>query len=197
MKRISSILATFGLALTGFLAISSPAFAHSDELETNPAAGAVVEAGRIPITLTFGEPLLTGDDSIVNEIVVTNENSEIIPALCAVAENRDLSTAAAIDQPGEYTVTYRVVSEDGHPVSGSYKFKVENTTDYSAAEDPIDACVYAMATSGEGEPLISPAPVADDTNNAFTIIALIAATTFVVLLTSFINRAKSRKSKSE
>jgi len=197
MKRISSILATFGLALTGFLAISSPAFAHSDELETNPAADAVVEAGRIPITLTFAEPLLTGDDSIVNEIVVTNENSEIVPALCAVAENKDLSTAAAIDQPGEYTVTYRVVSEDGHPLSGAYKFKVENTTDYSAAEDPIDACVYAMATSGEGEPLISPAPVADDSNKTVQIIALIAAIIALLTITTFIGRAKSRKSKSE
>lgn len=156
----------------------------------------MVEAGRIPITLTFGEPLLTGDDSIVNEIVVTNENSEIVPALCAVAENKDLSTAAAIDQPGEYTVTYRVVSEDGHPVSGAYKFKVENNTDYSASEDPIDACVYAMAISGEGEPLIAPAPTNDE-NKTLQIVALVAAIIALLTITTFIGRAKSRKSKSE
>mgnify|MGYP000452766371 CR=1 FL=1 len=162
MKRTWGILATLGLIIGGFFGISSPAFAHSDEFESIPEAGSTIEAGRIPITLSFGEPLLTGDDSIAQEIVITDSGNKLIPALCAVADQKDLSTAVAIDQPGEYTVSYRTVSEDGHPVSGSFKFNVVNTTGYDAAADPIDACVYAMANEGEGQPLISPAPTADD-----------------------------------
>ena len=129
--------------------------AHSDELKTSPEQGSTVEAGRIPITLTFGEELLTGDESISHEVVVTNEAGELIPALCASAEGFDLSTAAAIDQPGKYTVTWRTVSGDGHPVDGAFDFTVVNNTDYDAATDAVDACVYAMATSGETPMLIS------------------------------------------
>lgn len=198
MKRIFGILATLGLTITTFFAISGPAFAHSDEFESNPAAGATVEAGRIPVTLSFGEPLLLGDDSIAHEIVITDSQGAIIPALCAVADSKDLSTAAAIELPGEYTVTYRTVSEDGHPVSGSFSFKVQNTTDYEAAADPIDACVYQMLTDSSPTPLIAPAPAGSDSSgNIYAIIALIVASIAVVTLTSFIGRAKNRRNKSE
>ncbi|MEY4494161.1 MAG: hypothetical protein RL570_276 [Actinomycetota bacterium] len=155
MKRILSSLATLSLSLAAIIGVSSPALAHSDELKTSPEQGSTVEAGRIPITLTFGEELLTGDESISHEVVVANEAGELIPALCASAEGFDLSTAAAIDQPGKYTVTWRTVSADGHPVDGTFDFNVVNNTDYDAATDAVDACVYAMATSGETPMLIS------------------------------------------
>jgi methionine-rich copper-binding protein CopC len=155
MKRILSSLATLSLSVAAIIGVSSPALAHSEELKTSPEQGSTVEAGRIPITLTFGEELLTGDESISHEVVVANEAGELIPALCASAEGFDLSTAAAIDQPGKYTVTWRTVSADGHPVDGSFDFNVVNNTDYDAATDAVDACVYAMATSGETPMLIS------------------------------------------
>ena len=155
MKRILSSLATLSLSVAAIIGVSSPALAHSDELKTSPEQGSTVEAGRIPITLTFGEELLTGDESISHEVVVANETGELIPALCASAEGFDLSTAAAIDQPGKYTVTWRTVSADGHPVDGTFDFNVVNNTDYDAATDAVDACVYAMATSGETPMLIS------------------------------------------
>ncbi len=155
MKRILSSLATLSLSVAAIIGVSSSALAHSDELKTSPEQGSTVEAGRIPITLTFGEELLTGDESISHEVVVANEAGELIPALCASAEGFDLSTAAAIDQPGKYTVTWRTVSADGHPVDGTFDFNVVNNTDYDAATDAVDACVYAMATSGETPMLIS------------------------------------------
>lgn len=155
MKRILSSLATLSLSVAAIIGVSSPAQAHSDELKTSPEQGSTVEAGRIPITLTFGEELLTGDESISHEVVVANEAGELIPALCASAEGFDLSTAAAIDQPGKYTVTWRTVSADGHPIDGTFDFNVVNNTDYDAATDAVDACVYAMATSGETPMLIS------------------------------------------
>lgn len=158
MKRIFSISAALSLALAALFASSGPAFAHSDELITSPEADSTVEAGRIPIILTFAEELLVGDESISHEVVVTNNQGGIIPALCASAEGFDLSTAAAIDQPGEYTVTWRTVSADGHPTSGDFKFKVVNNNDYDASTDAVDGCIYAMATSGESAPTPTAAP---------------------------------------
>ena len=149
MKRIFSISAALSLAVAALLGGAVSASAHSDELITSPETGSTVDAGRIPITLTFGEELLVGDESISHEVVITGEDGAIVPALCASAEGFDLSTAAAIDQPGEYTVTWRTVSADGHPTSGDFNFNVVNNNDYDAASDPVDACVYAMAISGE------------------------------------------------
>jgi methionine-rich copper-binding protein CopC len=178
MKRILSSLATLSLSLAAIIGVSSPALAHSDELKTSPEQGSTVEAGRIPITLTFGEELLTGDESISHEVVVANEAGELIPALCASAEGFDLSTAAAIDQPGKYTVTWRTVSADGHPVDGTFDFNVVNNTDYDAATDAVDACVYAMATSGETPMLISENEGSSDSLPG----ALLIGAAFVVVL---------------
>lgn len=155
MKRIFSISAALSLAVATMLGGAVSASAHTDEFSSSPEAGSTVDAGRIPIIMTFGEELLVGDESISHEVVVTGEDGAIVPALCATAEGFDLSTAAAIDQPGEYTVTWRTVSADGHPTSGDFKFNVVNNNDYDAASDPVDACVYAMATSGEEPMLIS------------------------------------------
>lgn len=203
MKRIFSISAALSLALAALFAGSAPAFAHTDEVQSSPESGSTVDAGRIPVTLTFGEELLVGDDSISHEVVITNAEGAIIPALCATAEGFDLSTAAAIDQPGEYTVTWRTVSADGHPTSGDFKFNVVNNTDYDAASDAVDACVYAMLTSGSSEePSLD--SNAEDGSNAL-INGLIIGAGFLVVLgviaaatrKTIKDRVVNRKRKSE
>ena len=198
MKRIFSTAATLSLSLAALLGGVSGAWAHSDELKTTPEQGSTVEAGRIPIILTFGEELLVGDESISHEVVVTNEAGEILPALCASAEGFDLSTAAALDQPGTYTVTWRTVSADGHPVSGSFDFKLVNSTDYDAATDAVDACV----TSSMAEPMVIAAPTdsADSTDTLGWIVAggLIALGAAAAISGRIIRaRGSRRKNKSE
>lgn len=162
-----------------------------------------MDAGRIPITLSFEEELLVGDSSISHEVVVTNAEGAIVPALCATAEGFELSTAAAIDQPGEYTVTWRTVSADGHPTSGDFKFSVVNNTDYDAASDAVDACVYEMLTSGSAE---EPTLYSDteDGSNALVSGLFIGAGFLVVLIVIAIatrktikDRVLTRKRKSE
>ena len=175
--------------------------AHSDELNTSPEQGSTVEAGRIPITLTFGEELLTGDESISHEIVVANEAGALIPALCASAEGFDLSSAAAIDQPGKYTVTWRTVSGDGHPVDGTFDFTVVNNTDYDAATDAVDACVYAMATSGETPMLTSENETQSDSLPGALFIGAgfvaVLAVIWIATRKTLRGRAQLRKNKSE
>lgn len=169
MKRILSTAATLSLSLAALLGGASGALAHSDELNTSPEQGSTVEAGRIPIILTFGEELLVGDESISHEVVVTNEAGDILPALCASAEGFELSTATALDQPGTYLVTWRTVSGDGHPVSGSFDFKLVNTTDYDAATDAVDACI----SSSIAEPMViaEPSAAADNTDTLGWLVA--------------------------
>jgi methionine-rich copper-binding protein CopC len=186
MKRILTAAATLSLSVAAIIGVSAPALAHSDELKTSPAAGATVDAGRIPVTLTFGEELLTGDDSISHQIVITNEAGERVPALCASADGFELSTAAAIDQPGKYTVIWRTVSADGHPVDGTFDFKVVNNTDYDAAADPVDACAEAIASEGMvvATPLAVDAPLmARDAQSSDSVPgALFIGAGFVVVL---------------
>ena len=209
MKRIFSSLAALSLSAIALIGASSPALAHSDELKTSPTQGSTVEAGRIPISLTFGEELLTGDDSINHLVVVANEAGEPVPALCATAAGFELSTAVALDQPGKYTVTWRTVSADGHPVDGTFDFNVVNTSDYDAATDAVDACVNPQLD--ENMPVGTPMAIDDSMKRDVSAEsdslpgALFIGAAFVVVLAviaiatrmTIKDRARRRKSKSE
>jgi hypothetical protein len=50
--------------------------------------------------------------------------------------------------PGKYSVTYRVVSEDGHVVSATYQFTLQ-----SNSKSPVAATEPAPATSSLEEPM--------------------------------------------
>ena len=206
MKRILSTAATLSLSLAVMLGGSAGAYAHDDEQKTTPEQGSTVEAGRIPIVLTFGEELLVGDDSISHEIWLTNEAGEMQSALCASAEGFELSSAAALDQPGTYTVTWRTVSADGHPVSGKFDFKLENTTDYDAATDAVDGCVKTQLGVPEpsliAEPDVIAEPVAQETNtdtSGWLIAAGVVAVGAIAAVAARLAKARGlrRKSKTE
>lgn len=196
MNKILRISLALALSSLGVFATFSPAQAHSDELKTSPEAGSTVEAGLIPVELQFGEPLMVMADSAAsNEIIVVNAAGEpVAMSKCSEAKDSTLSATAMIADAGTYTVNWRAVSEDGHPVEGTFDFKVENTTGYTA-ETMAVACATPM-------PLIAPAPAEDMARNAITDDAsaqwpIFASIAFVVLAggvgAAVMVRAKRRK----
>lgn len=193
MNKILRISLALALSSLGVFATFSPAQAHSDELKTSPEAGSTVEAGLIPVELQFGEPLMVMADSAAsNEIIVVNAAGEpVAMSKCSEAKDSTLSATAMIADAGTYTVNWRAVSEDGHPVEGTFDFKVENTTGYTA-ETMAVACATPM-------PLIAPAPEARDANtdDASAQWPIFASIAFVVLAggvgAAVMVRAKRRK----
>lgn len=97
-----------------------PAYAHSTLQESDPADGAQLDDPPETVRLTFDEPILDGP----NEITVTGpENGEWQHEQTLEISGEVVSTELATLGPaGEYTVDYRVISLDGHPVSGSVGF---------------------------------------------------------------------------
>lgn len=158
MKSILKLIASF--VLLGSFAFASPALAHSDEVETQPSAGETIEAGIIDLKLTFGEDLLELGNNEGSEILVTNENGAPALFTCPVAAKNVLSAKAAIADPGEYTVIWRTVSMDGHPVEGSYSFKVSNNNGFVLDPNAVQQCEYNS--------LIAPPPASQSDTNGET-----------------------------
>lgn len=114
------------------LLIPMPSIAHDQLIDQSPKAGTVLEAGLISIDLTFSDDLIVLEDGAGSEIVILDADQNPVNNGCAVIEGRIATAKADIDQPGTYTVGWRVVSGDGHPISDSFVFQVVNTTDYVA-----------------------------------------------------------------
>jgi methionine-rich copper-binding protein CopC len=112
-KLFAAVLVAVCILLTGQL----PADAHASLVSTDPADGSQVASAPETVELTFSEDLDTGFVAVMAPDGTKVETSE--PRLSGARMSADLEES---HQSGVYTVAYRVVSVDGHPVTGQFTF---------------------------------------------------------------------------
>ncbi|WP_240617436.1 copper resistance protein CopC [Nocardioides speluncae] len=117
---------------------ASPASAHATLISSDPAEGAVLETQPEQIRFTFSESV-----SLVPDGVQVFDARGGSVASSATARGPEL-TAELPDEVGEGTlvVVWRVVSEDGHPISGSLRFSV-GAPSAEVAAPPVETAVPA------------------------------------------------------
>jgi len=111
--------------------------AHEELVDQLPAEGETVQAGVQELRLTFTNDLLELAGGAGNEIVITAPDQSVFYAGCLPTQGPDGILPVDVDETGEYRVVWRVVSADGHPISDSFAFFVENATGYES--DPAFA----------------------------------------------------------
>ncbi len=125
-RRAPGLLLALLLALAFALIGPLSARGHADLLSSDPSAGQILESMPKTVTLEFAENILIVDASEdANQILVSNESGERIDDSQVVVAGAIVSTQ--VDQSaanGNYSVVYRVVSADGHPIEGSFSFVV-------------------------------------------------------------------------
>jgi methionine-rich copper-binding protein CopC len=99
-----------------------PAAAHADLVSSDPADGAILATAPSAITLTFSDPLFVDG---VQMSLVTEEGTVVPSDPPTVDETTASLPWPAAAGPGSYEVGFRVVSADGHPVSGAISFTVQ------------------------------------------------------------------------
>jgi len=98
----------------------TPAFAHNYLVSTTPASDSTVSVQPDNITLVTNDVLINVPAS--NVLSVTDSAGRFYGDGCATVKGVSISTKAQLGATGDYTVQWRVVSADGHPVSGSWSF---------------------------------------------------------------------------
>lgn len=124
MKTWGALLVSSVLGISG---LSSPsAEAHAALESTSPAKGATVSKNTRQVSMVFGENILVLKDKNPNSLVVTDAQGKKVNKGNSVISGTKISSALSYPlKMGKYTVRYRVVSEDGHVVSGTYTFIVK------------------------------------------------------------------------
>jgi methionine-rich copper-binding protein CopC len=116
----------FGLLLILLTLVPSSAVAHSNSVETSPAQGATLDALPAEATLTFDEAPTTAD------VVLASPDGTVHKLTSRVVGPTIRVRLPSTGPGGGYELSYRVVSPDGHPVSGSVRFTVRT----GAAAEP-------------------------------------------------------------
>ncbi|MFI6731544.1 copper resistance protein CopC [Nonomuraea sp. NPDC050451] len=165
MKRspLAALAATAAALLVFLFGTAAPALAHDALKSSSPAKGAEVKsldevrleftAGvRLPFVIVRGPggaELQSGKPQVDGK-VVTQAVKEPVP-------------------DGKYTIAYRVVSSDGHPIEGEIPFQVkgaETPSPSPSAASPGDSSSAAPASSAPATQAAQPAQTSPATDQA-------------------------------
>jgi len=100
--------------------------AHAEIAKTYPVKNSVLSQSPNTVWIEFGETLLTLDAKKINSLKVSDsQGKRVDKSPTIISGARATTKILGALKKGKYLVTYRVVSEDGHPVKGSYYFSVK------------------------------------------------------------------------
>jgi len=145
--RLTVWVAVLGLLLgvLSSLVTALGADAHAALRSVSPADGATVRSAPASVVLTFDEPISTSFATVT----VTGPDGD-------AGNGRPKVDGTTVSLPldsslpnGTYKVAFRVVSEDGHPVSDTSTFRL-------AA--PVPTSSSASPTTGSSVPTMTPLP---------------------------------------
>jgi methionine-rich copper-binding protein CopC len=140
--RLKSSLA---LALLATVMFAFPAKGHDLLIDIAPASQAVLTEGSFQAKLTFNNPLLVVEGETNAELSTKPVSSDDWVSHEIVVMNSVLTAQMILSEAGDYDLRWKVVSSDGHPISGESTFTLElGGSQPQETESPI---------------LIAPAPI--------------------------------------
>lgn len=132
--------------------VAAPAFGHASTVSLSPANESTTDSVE-SVSFTANEELLDLGDGAGFVFAVTDADGHFYGDGCVTIDNRTASMPVVLGEGGEYTVAYRVVSADGHPIEGSWSF-----TYAPAANSPVGEAYFGLPVCGE-----TPIPIAQPT----------------------------------
>lgn len=193
-RRSASLLTGLLLAAAAVLMTGGPASAHDALIETDPASGATLDALPAQITLAYSAAVL--DEAGGNAVTVTDAAGTSLTDGDPTVDQNIVTQRLAGQASGTITVTWRVVSSDGHPVSGEYTFVVTGAA--SPTPTPTAAIPSATPTASESETAVTAVPISapvEEGANPWPWVISGAALVVVIALVVWLLGARARQQR--
>ncbi len=155
MNKIAKALAAIAVAISAVIP-SQAAFAHAELETSNPEANSVIGAAPEFVSLTFSDKLIQIEgEEASNQIEVVNSANDRVDNADYQVTGEVLTVSLEPNLADDsYKITYRVVSDDGHPIEGVIEFEV------SAAAQSGEAT--PMPISEQPEPTLYEVPAEEE-----------------------------------
>ena len=143
VRRVATTLA---FVVCTFLMVAAPASAHAILLSMTPADGSLMMTAPQAVVLTFDAPIQSLGDAVV---VTDPEGASVTTGPPVILDATVTQRLASLTVPGRYSVAYRVVSADGHPVEREltfyYRQRTGSATDLPAISGVSPSPTMAVA----------------------------------------------------
>ncbi|MGB3376311.1 MAG: copper resistance CopC family protein [Microbacterium sp.] len=125
MFRIRTALAGAAVAVVAMLAVAAPASAHDELVSSSPAFDEQLTTAPEQVVLTFSNNLLELEGNSGTAMTVVDESGTDWVGGDPVVSADTVTVPLKSGMPnGDFTVTWQVVSSDGHPTSGDFAFSL-------------------------------------------------------------------------
>lgn len=161
LARAASLLGALAIATTLALVPATSASAHDYLVDSTPAAGSIQSTPLTEVSLTFNDVVLdlSGDgSSTLVQVTGPGSATTHYETGCPTGIDRTVTQPVALGAPGAYTITYQIVSADGHTVSSSLQFTYQPPA--GTKEAPGTASGPSCGAQSSAAPSAAPAPQA-------------------------------------
>lgn len=125
------------------------ASAHSQLVASDPADGSVLSAPPTQVVLTFNEALIVE----AADVAIVNGSGEAVSGAVATPVGAIVTIQWPADLPPDnYSVSYRIVSDDGHPITGSIGFSYTSASSSPPVVTPEATPVATPEASSNSGP---------------------------------------------
>ena len=129
LRRLGLLLA---VTLTLILGSAGNASAHDVLIGSDPADGAELATPPAQVTFTFDQPV----QNFNPEVVITGPDGQHRPSNTVTVTGNVVTGTFTDTAKGAYIAAYRIISADGHPVTGEVHFTLTTGTTAAAAPGP-------------------------------------------------------------
>lgn len=147
MRWLLSLVAAALLVLVP----ASGAAGHAGLVTSDPQDGASLDVAPVAVVLTFSEELLS--DLVEVSVLDASDTPVVVTEVPQTPPpGTDVKVPWPADLPaGEYSVAFRVVSADGHPVTGRVTFSYAQQREVAEEPAPSDEPAIAEPSPSEAE----------------------------------------------
>ena len=150
-RRVGALLGALTTLLALMLAGATAASAHAALLSTDPAEGSIVQTAPTEVTLHFSEQVTLSPDDVR---VFDPSGKQVTSGSTGHAGNDDTTAQVQLGSglaEGTYTVAWRAISADTHPVSGAFTFsygRASATTSVAGEQAPKGSALVGALYGG-------------------------------------------------
>jgi methionine-rich copper-binding protein CopC len=120
-RQLSRLLVLILLTLAAGVGLAGPAAAHNVLTSSDPTDGSTLQAAPTTVRLTFDQPVQDFEPVVT---VIGPDGNRYESGAPVVDSTVVTAGVNALPVAGAYSIAYRVVSADGHPVEGEIKFQL-------------------------------------------------------------------------
>ena len=156
MKKIR-VLLLLVLSIPLITTSASPAHAHTSLELSTPSDSQSIEFMPAGLSASFDEDLIEIEGEVVNTLELESADGTKYVLSAATITGPTVSANAGNGEypAGEYLLKYRVVSADGHPVTGEIRFSTQSlTTIGSAPAEPVTTAYVAETEESSSQNII-------------------------------------------